>query len=124
VNEDVVRAAAHLADRSGAKEFELGYTDDTPPRWWASITFQGTKVHTDGHPTPSGAALALSERILTGAVCRCGQPVALSDRASGCRWRLEGARWAPGCDAPPLRVEGHRGDLAAMRRALNSQEAT
>lgn len=73
---------------------------------------------TQDHRSPSGAALALAERLLRGATCRCKRRVLLSDDGDGCRWRLIGNRWEPGCDVPPITVQGQRGDHAAMARAL------
>lgn len=68
--------------------------------------------------------MALARRLLTGAKCRCGGLVALSvagayappdnatmldgsdprdlRTADHCLWVLEGARWTPACDAPPI----------------------
>lgn len=129
MNDDIVLACADLVGRAGAAGFELAWTcphgpdaadDHTCPHitWSATAAYQGALVFTDRHPDPTTAALALAHRLLKGAACRCGQPVSLSEHTAGCRWRLMGARWEPGCDAPPVRVQGHRGDHAAMRRAL------
>src|SRR5262249_5673931 len=90
-----------------------------PPRWWAYVVFRGARVQVDGHADPHGAALALSIRILRGAVCKCGRSIAIADGLAGsCRWRLVGNRWEPGCEAPPIKVQAPRGDHAAMREAF------
>jgi len=128
LNADVILAAAHLAERAGAKDFYLNHdgdpdTPDTPAEdvtWWAAVTYQGARIMTDKHPSPSGAALAIAERLLAGATCRCGRPVTLSDDGTGCRWRLEGPRWKPGCNAPPVRITGKRGDYAAIQAAAQA----
>lgn len=122
VNDDIVVACADLVGRAGASGFEIGYLHDDVPveeaGWYAFATYQGARVMVDDHRSPTAAALALAERLLRGAACRCRKPVTLSDSQPGCRWRLAGARWEPGCDAPSVHVQGKRGDHAAMRRAL------
>lgn len=120
LNQDAIDACAALVGRAGASSFEIGYLDDDPadPRWYAVAKYQGARIQTDEHRTPSGAAMALSERLLRGATCRCGRPVTLSDGRPGCRWRLVGARWEPGCDVDPITVSGPRGDYQAIQRAM------
>ena len=119
---DAVLACADLVGRAGARDFEIGFMRDDVPvaeaGWYAVATYQGARVITDEHRSPTTAAMALAERLLTGATCRCGKPVALADGSAGCRWRLVGKRWEPGCDVPPVHVKGERGDHAAMVRAL------
>lgn len=116
-NLDIVIACADLAARAGAKAFELGHIHDDVPvaeaAWFAEAMWKGHRVIAQDHSSPSAAALALAEDILTGATCRCGRDVALSDGRDGCRWRLAGDRWQPGCDAPPLPI-GEQGDLASI----------
>lgn len=125
LNEDAVFACAHLVDRAGAQGFELGYLDDDPtnPRWYAVAKYQGARITTENHQSPTTAVMALAERLLADAMCRCGQPVSLSDATPGCRWRLMGRRWESGCDAEPVTVDGKRGDLAAMQRAMGNRAA-
>jgi hypothetical protein len=122
INDDVVLACADLVDRAGAASFEIGYLHDDVPieqaGWYAHAQYRGARITAEDQPSPTGAALALAERLLRGATCRCGAPVTLSDSAGGCRWRLVGQRWEPGCDADPLPYKGVRGDHAAMERAL------
>lgn len=122
VNDDILAACAHLAERCGASGFEIGYLHDNVPveeaGWYAHVTFRGARITADDHRSPTAAALALAERLLAGATCRCRRTVTLSDSQDGCRWRLLGARWEPGCDVAPIRVDGQRGDYAAMQRAL------
>lgn len=124
LNEDAVMACAHLVDRAGASGFEIGYLHDDVPvdeaGWYAIAFYQGARLTADDHKSPSLAATALAERILRGATCRCGETVALSG-GEGCRWRLVGARWEPGCDAPPVSVDGDRGDHAAMVAAMRGR---
>jgi hypothetical protein len=122
INDDVVIACADLVGRAGASGFEIGYLHDDVPvedaGWYAHAQYRGTRITVEDHRSPTGAALALAERLLDGATCRCRQSVTLSDRAAGCRWRLVGQRWEPGCDAEPLHFSGQRGDHAAIQRAL------
>lgn len=117
--DDIVDACMDLVGRAGASGFEIGYLNDEPPHcWYAHAQYKGSRIIAQDHESPTGAALALAQRLLRGAACRCGQTVSLSDRQDGCRWRLVGARWEPGCDAPSISVQGGRGDRAAMAEAL------
>lgn len=122
-NEDMVIACVDLVGRCGASGFEIGYLHDDVPveeaGWHASAQFRGARILVEDHHSPTGAALALAERLLRGAACRCRQPVTLSDGQQGCRWRLVGNRWEPGCDAEAIHVKGARGDHAAIVHALN-----
>lgn len=120
LNADAILACADLVGRAGASSFDIGYTgDETSPRWYAQAHYRGTRIMVQDRHTPTEAAQGLAERLLRGGTCRCGKPVSLSDRP-GCRWRLVGARWEPGCDAPSVRTPGKRGDLGAMERALRA----
>lgn len=124
LNEDLIVACADLVGRSGATDFEIGYLNDDPenPGWWAKSSYRGTRFIRDGHRTPEAACLALATRILSGATCRCLKTVALDDRSGGCRWKLVGQRWEPGCDDEPLRItEGQRGDYAALQAAIGNR---
>lgn len=122
---DVIVACADLAGRAGASGFEIGYLrDDVPVQdagWYAHVNYRGARLMVEEHRSPSAAALALAERILAGAQCRCRRPVTMDDSRQGCRWRLSSKRWEPGCDVPPVRVSGPRGDLAAMQQALDDR---
>jgi hypothetical protein len=125
IDEDEVMAALDLADRCGATDVDLGFLHDDKPAhlagWWASVSFRGAKVMVENQAGPAEAAAALARRLLDGAQCRCGKAVCLSGDHDDlcCRWRRVGPKWEPGCDAPPLNVEGQRGDTAAMQRALD-----
>ena len=127
LNMDPVLACADLVGRTGAKSWEIGYLHDDVPveeaGWWCSAIFRGNKVIVMDQPHPVAAAMALANRLLTGAKCRCGRLVALrSDgavaygetymadgstwtyeqaRVAGqCLWRLVGRRWEPSCPEP------------------------
>jgi hypothetical protein len=112
VNDDII----------AARELEIGYLHDDVPveeaGWYAHVTFQGARITVGDQRSPTAAALGLAERLLRGATCRCRRPVTLSDDKPGCRWRLAGARWEPGCDVAPIKVDGDRGDMNAKRAAL------
>lgn len=127
LNGDAVEACADLVGRAGASGFQIGYLHDDVPiedaGWYAHAQYRGARIMVEGRRSPSEAALALAERLLRGAACRCGKTVTLTDNSNGCRWRLAGKRWEPGCDAPPVRVDGQRGDLAAMNRAMRRAAA-
>ena len=119
---DAIVAAADLVDRCGASGLEMGHVHHDVPiekaGWYATAMFKGARITEQDHRSPSGAALALAERLLAGGQCRCGETVTLADDRAGCRWRLTGKRWEPGCDVPSVRVEGKRGDLNAMQEAM------
>jgi hypothetical protein len=124
LNEDAVVACADLVGRAGAAGFEIGWTgDDDHPRWYAHAQYAGTRLMVQDRHTPTDAAMGLAERLLRGARCRCRRLVALGGGPSGdhCRWRLAGPKWEPGCEAPPVKVDGRRGDIQAMRRAMGER---
>lgn len=129
IHGDSVEALADLVGRAGAGALEIAWscphTPDEPPGhqcdrvvWSAQANYRGARIITAEHRSPSAACLALSERLLSGATCRCRRPVTLDDTRPGCRWQLMGKRWEPGCDAEPIKVSGQRGDLQAMRKAM------
>lgn len=125
MNFDPVIACIRLAERGGAKDTFIGYTNEEAEtvedaQWYAVAIYDGVELKVDGHRSPTGAAMALAERLLYKAMCRCGRPVTLADGvADACRWRLMGKEWKPGCRAAPIRVQGRRGDLVAMRAAVD-----
>ena len=123
IDENVLIACVDLVGRTGASDFDLGHSgDDTSSlaevTWHAAAIYRGARIIADEHPTPTVAVMALAERLLSGATCRCGHPVTLSSGAGGCRWQLIGPRWEPGCDAPPLRVRADPGDTGAIAQVL------
>lgn len=131
---DAVIAAADLAGRAGGSDFQVGYLNDEDdpayavvgPQWYAYVQYRGARLTSEGHPGPAEAADGLARKMLTGARCRCGSLVALSDfgaefvagtmvdgstwtpeeaaKAGQCRWTRMGERWEPGCDAPPIKM--------------------
>lgn len=129
-DENAIKALADLAGRCGGRELQIGWLHDDVPvdqmAWYAHIQFRGARLTVDNQPGPAHACRGLAERILTGARCRCGKLVALSDdgamaypsatlidgtkwtrdqaaAAGQCRWRLIGARWEPSCPEPKNR---------------------
>lgn len=118
-----VLACVDLVDRAGAKSLEIGFVRDNVPvhlaGWYAQAVYRGLRVMVQEQPSPQAAARAMARRMLRGATCRCGRKVTLHPRAGACLWRLEDARWEPGCDAPPLKLPpSAHGDLSAMAREL------
>jgi hypothetical protein len=112
--QDAVVAAADLVNRAGARQFEIGYLNDEDdpafatagPQWWAHAQYSGTRIIVEGFDRPDQAAEALAQKLLTGAKCRCGKLVALSDggalftsgqMADGSTWTPEQARAAGQC---------------------------
>jgi hypothetical protein len=127
MNDDFMLACVDLVARSGATEFQIGFTGDEgvsaeDAGWYAMAIWQGARIMTDEHKSPSQAVFALTERLLDNATCRCGKKVTLSDSKPGCRWKLNGQRWEPGCDVPGIKVDGKRGDLKAIVEALLKSE--
>lgn len=121
MNEDAVVAAVELAARGGARGVTFGFLHEGVPveeaGWYMEASWQGTRLFVGDHRSPTTAALAFAERMLTRASCKCGQQITLSDDAPGCRWRLMGKTWTPSCTAAPILVKGGRGDLTAMAGA-------
>lgn len=129
MSSDMVLACAALVGRAGAKGFELGYLHDDVPvdeaGWYAQALYNGARITVQDHRSPDGAALALAQRLLSGAACRCGRLVTLNDEAAGCRWQLMGQSWEPSCDAPSIVIPaGGRGDLGAIQAAVNRAQAS
>lgn len=121
LNADAIVACADLARRAGASGFEIRHDGNTKhPRWHATATYRGARIMVDNRHSPTEAAIGLAERLLRGASCKCGRKTVLSGEPGPgqCRWRLMGPRWEPGCNTPPITVNGERGDLAAMRAAF------
>jgi hypothetical protein len=118
---DAMVALAELVGRSGASTFEV--FEDEDGRVLAVVHFQGARVMMDG-ANGNEVALKMATRLLTGAQCKCTKLVTLDPAFSknGCHWRLEGRSWQPGCDAPPIRVAAHRGDISAMTAAMDQRE--
>lgn len=126
MNDDTIQACLDLVGRTGATDFEIGYVHDDVPvekaGWFAQASYGATRVIVEDQTSPSLAAMALAERVLAGGGCKCGQRVTLSSDAPGCRWRLMGAKWVSGCDAPAMTVKASRGDIAAMQRAYMKRQ--
>lgn len=128
--QDIILATAVLVERCGASGFDIGFTGDgtgasEDANWYAQCYFQGARLMVGDRHSPEEACLALSIRLLDQATCRCLRPVSISDDRPGCRWRLIGAKWEPGCTAPSIPVPGAvRGDYAAIQQAVAKTAAT
>jgi hypothetical protein len=126
-DENAVTACADLVGRSGAKQFQIGYLHDDVPSekagWYAIAYYVGGRIAAADQPSPTRAATELARKILTGAKCRCGRLVALSEdgaiafddpvmtdgsswtlekaaAAGQCLWRLTDRTWTPSCPEP------------------------
>jgi hypothetical protein len=127
MDEDAAVAAVDLIGRTGAREVEVGYLHEDVPAedagWHAHAKYRGARVGVEGMRGPVEAVEALARRLLTGAKCRCGALVALSDagavaypgqpladgtvwdetaivEAGQCRWTRMGRRWVSACPEP------------------------
>lgn len=123
-DQDAMTACADLVGRTGARELEIGYLHDDVPAdqaaWYAHAKYRGARITADDHRGPVEAVEALARRLLTGAQCKCGRLVALSDdgavafdsahltdgtewnaehaaAAGQCRWTRNGNRWVSAC---------------------------
>jgi hypothetical protein len=117
-----VKACADLVGRTGARQFECGYTSDDPPhRWYATAVFKGAKITAEDKGSPAEACDKLAARLLTGAQCQhCKRLVTMDARgamardvtlidgrewtaeqqkAAGglCHWTRPGDKWVRGC---------------------------
>lgn len=134
-DEDAVAAVIDLVGRTGATGLQFGCLHEDRPvheaDWWAHAQFKGSRITVEHHAGPQEALDALARRLLTGALCRCGRLVALSDvgafaynsatladgrqltaeeaaQLGQCRWRRVGPRWHRGCES--------RADRRAQKR--------
>ncbi len=121
VDEDAILACAELIGRTRATEFEIGFQEDDETLWYAKAIYEGKDVEVRDRKGPTEAADALARRLLTGAKCKCGKLVTLSDygataygevtladgttwtaeeaaAAGQCRWTRVGAHWKRGCE--------------------------
>jgi hypothetical protein len=123
LDDDALVATVDLVGRTGARGLQFGYLNDDVPidqaDWWAHAEYKGTRISVEHHAGPLEALDALARRLLTGARCKCGKLVALSDQgavafnchlvdgtrwtseqaaaAGQCRWRRLGPKWERGC---------------------------
>jgi hypothetical protein len=93
-------ACARLLTEAGVKALRLDWAATRGSAWIASVWDEvGNRVHANGLG-PAMALAAVTERIASARRCECGRPIVLSDKAvfngaGGCRWTLQGARFAP-----------------------------
>jgi hypothetical protein len=129
INDDLLLACTDLVGRAGAIDMEIGHSFEPDPEtgehvWWAAAKYRGMRVIANGMPAPDIAAVALCHKLLRGAICKCGKPVALGDGQDGCHWTLNGKRWDSSCTAPSLKVDNaRRGDLSEVHRLLSQRQA-
>jgi hypothetical protein len=120
-----IHATTDLIGRSGASGFMIGCMDTNAPiaeaKWYVQAEYKGARIFVENMETPWAAMLTMTERLLTGAKCKCGKLVATTDdgafafsnptmtdgesftveqaQAAGfCRWRLARDKWIPGCN--------------------------
>lgn len=127
-DEAMILACVDLGDRTGAREFVIGYDEgdeiDRTATWYAHVKFNGVRINVSGLESPVAAAEALAARLLRGATCKCGKYVTLrvqSDKQF-CRWQVVGQRWESSCDAPSIHMpEGSRGDVGKLDAAMENR---
>lgn len=124
-NLDMMEACTILVSFIGARALEVDFLHHDVPiheaAWWATATFQGTKVTTENHESPGLACDALAGLLLNGARCFCGRAATtdpegqvlivegkLSDGAPTfteeevkkvgvCKWQRFTSVWVPAC---------------------------
>lgn len=131
---DQVTACADLVGRSGARQLEFGYVHEGVPSaeagWYCQARYRGALIQVTDKAGPAEAAMALAERLLTGARCRCGRVVQLRDGGAafrrgrlldGTRWSAEQAAAAGTCR---WRVSGHEGFPTGGQVSRDSEAVT
>lgn len=107
MNEQRLLAAVELVGRSGARQLEIGWTDDEGPRpgeCYASAFYRGARVTVEHQEDPASAVEALAFRLMDGGQCvHCGQAITVpgftyADGRPSCEFRREGEHWVRGCD--------------------------
>lgn len=124
---DEVIACADLAQKAGALTFELSWSCPHDPApddhrcpdvmWKTTIGWRDHRLEVEAD-SPGESADGAATRLLRDSACRCGRKVTTTElRLDSCRWRREGDRWVPGCNAPPITLPAEvHGDLAASAR--------
>lgn len=130
-------AIADLCQRSGARNFEVGYLydEDDPefstrgPCWWAKAQYRGARLFAEDHPDPAAAADHLASLILDGGHCQyCQRATQAAATAMGemvparggpCVWRRDHDVWLAGCGAQP---SSNHGMNRARRRAAAKKD--
>ncbi len=85
---DHVIAVIDLLGRTGAKDFQIRYSDDQEPTVWIAVARYSVRSPGDAFPTrhyqaaggltPDAAAYALLEQVLDGGMCvHCGRQTAV-----------------------------------------------
>lgn len=76
---DKMKAGIELIRRSGAKEFQMRFSDDEKPIVWMVLAGYGDgRYEVDAAFDPERAALRLCERLVDGGRCaHCGRPTGL-----------------------------------------------
>lgn len=79
---DALAFTVEAIGRTGAKNFEVGYLDETPPYgWYATAHYEGAKVFCDEQPDPIAATMGLYAILAAGATCvKCERTVALNHK--------------------------------------------
>lgn len=132
-----VIAAADLVERSGGREFQIGYLydegdpefDERGPCWYASVTYRGARLFSEDHPMPAPACDHLAAQILDGGMCQfCQRRTVVSTTPTGqfvparggdCIWRRDDDVWLAGCGGQP---SSRHGMNRARRRAAEKKE--
>ena len=107
LNMDACVAVADLVARTGGKQLEIGYQDQTvsskDARWYASAYFKGMRLFCDEQESPQAAADGLALKLLIGGKCTaCHRTVRVAGtnyppRRYDCAWFRAGDAWVQGC---------------------------
>lgn len=84
-----IKAGVDLIGRTGAKQFQIRYSDDEKPViWFAVAIWEDSKYETAAGADPLQAVMRLCERLIDGGICtHCNRPTALETM------HVEGLPW-------------------------------
>lgn len=115
---DVVTAITKLVGHTGAKGFQVRFSDDEQPVVWIAVATYPSGAQVGAAFTPGQAAWRLGEQLIDGGHCtHCGRPTALlmgedplvapdviipETMGGFCEYRYRNANIVRGCDSMPV----------------------
>jgi hypothetical protein len=104
-------AGVDLIRRTGAKQFQIRYSDDEEPVvWFAVALYEPRRWEADAGGDPLQAVMRLCERLVDGGTCaKCGRPTGIDPALLGqempmpemiCWWQFDPGmrKFIRGCD--------------------------